>query len=290
MPDPPVVNEAVRLDGEFRDNARALVDVAGLSVLVRMPDASNTTYSGGAVVHDSLGLYHANHVATLVGTHNVRWLDSGNRVVLEYEFYVAESAFDAPEDWQPITAAEVEAQSQVDFEALGLAPRRLQTAVEASKAWVEWVTGRPMDPTLPTSLMPLGREAVRQRVELMAYRESSDAVQTAGTEGIASMSVGGLSLSFRDPGARAAQTGGAIGAAPAITPWSVLNENLWALMTDERRDWWMGNFLAGGNPHFAVTEPDFSWPSESSHGVRTSDFPWEPFGGGPPGWPGWGWD
>src|SRR5881398_799725 len=97
MPDPPVVNEAVRLDGEFRDNAQALVDVPGPSVLVRMPDASTTNYSGVSVVHDSTGLYHANHVATQIGTHNVRWLDSGNRVVLEYEFYVSESTFDSPE-------------------------------------------------------------------------------------------------------------------------------------------------------------------------------------------------
>jgi hypothetical protein len=289
MADPIILNEVARLNGEFRDPAGTLTDVAGLSVLIAKPDATTVTYGGGSVVHDSAGKYHVQHPADQVGTHLVRW-SAGGAVLFEDEFYVAESAFNAPEDWQPITAAEVEAQSQVNFDSLGLTPRRLQTAVEASKAWVEWVTGRPMDPTLPASLMPLGREAVRQRVELMAYRESADAVQTAGTEGIASMSVGGLSLSFRDPGARAAQTGGAIGAAPAITPWSVLNENLWALMTDERRDWWMGNFLAGGNPHFAVTEPDFSWPSESSHGVRTSDFPWEPFGGGPPGWPGWGWD
>jgi hypothetical protein len=289
MADPIILNEVARLDGEFRDTAGVLTDVAGLSVLIAKPDASTVTYSGGAVVHDGVGKYHAQHPSDQVGTHLVRW-SSGGAVLFEDEFYVAESAFNAPEDWQPITAAEVEAQSQVNFGSLGLTPRRLQTAVEASKAWVEWVTGRPMDGTLPTGLMPLGREAVRQRVELMAYRESSDAVQTAGTEGIASMSVGGVSLSFRDPGARPAQTGGAIGAAPAITPWSVLNENLWALMTDERRDWWMGNFLAGGNPAFAITEPDFSWPSESSHGVRTSDFPWDPFGPGPPGWPGWGWD
>lgn len=290
MADPPVVNEAVRIDGEFRDHDGTLVDIIGLSVLVRMPDLTSTTYSGGSIVHDSLGKYHANHVGTMVGTHNYRWSDGAGRPVLEDDFYVAESTFNAPEDWQPITAAEVEAQSQVNFVALGLPPRRLQTAVEASKAWVEWVTGRPMDSTLPTGLMPIGREAVRQRVELMAFRESSDSVQNAGTEGISSMSVGGLSLSFRDPGARSTQGGGAIGAAAPITPWSVLNENLWALMTDERRDWWMGNFVAGGNPAFAVTEQDFSWPSESSHGVRTSDFPWEPFGGGPTGWPGWGWD
>lgn len=287
MPDPPLINEDVRIDGTFRDNDGNLADVAGLTVTVREPDATLVSYSGGAVVRDSVGEYHALHPAAKIGTHDFRWTSGAGRVVLEGEFYVAESLFDAPEDWQPISAAEIAAASQVDFDALGLTPRRLQTAVEVAKAWVEWATGRAMDSTLPDALMPLGREAVRQRVELAAFRGSQDSVQTAGTEGISSLSVGGLSISFRDPGRSASASSSGV---PALTPWAALNETLWALMTDAMRDFWIARFAGIQEPSFAVTEPDFAWPSEAGHGVRTSDFPWEPFYFEPPGWPGWGWE
>jgi hypothetical protein len=192
MPDPPLINEDVRIDGTFRDNDGNLADVAGLTVTVREPDATLVSYSGGAVVQDSVGEYHAIHPAGKIGTHDFRWTSGTGRVVLEGEFYVAESLFDAPEDWQPISAAEIAAASQVDFDALGLTPRRLET--------------------------------------------------------------------------------------------------LWALMTDAMRDFWIARFAGIQEPSFAVTEPDFAWPSEAGHGVRTSDFPWEPFYFEPPGWPGWGWE
>jgi hypothetical protein len=105
MPDPPLINEDVRIDGTFRDNDGNLADVAGLTVTVREPDATLVSYSGGAVVQDSVGEYHAIHPAGKIGTHDFRWTSGTGRVVLEGEFYVAESLFDAPEDWQPISAA-----------------------------------------------------------------------------------------------------------------------------------------------------------------------------------------
>lgn len=278
------LNEAVRIDGSFAVGGEE-TDVDDLTVTVRQPDGTDVEYTDPDIVHDATGEYHAVHIAVQLGTHAWRWVggEPDSTVVLEGEFFVRESLFDAPEDWLPITGAEVGAQSQVDFESLGMDGVRLQTAVEVSVAWISWATGRRLDSTLPVELQPLGREAVRQRVELYAFRSSSDNVQTAGTEGISSLSVGGISLSFRDPGGSSAKSSGGI---PAITPWSALNETLWALMTDAKREEWLTNFAGGFPPAFAVTEPDFSWPTESSHGVRTSDFPWQPFADWPtdPGW------
>lgn len=272
MADSPLLNEVVKITGRFTDDGGALADVTGLTLRVQEPDGVLVDYAGAAVLHDSLGLYHVLHTAAKLGTHVYRWTGAAptSTVVLEGEFFVEESLFDSPEDWQPVTAGEVAAGSSVDFAALGLDPRRLQTAVEVALAWIAWATGRPIDSTLPDSLKALGREAVRQRVELAAYRASADNVQNAGTEGISSMSVGGLSISFRDPGA--ARSSGAAGV-PALTPWRALNETLWALMTDERRDYWIGQFSGRDVPAFEVTEPDFSIVGDSSYGITTSDEP-----------------
>lgn len=135
-----------------------------------------------------------------------------------------------------MTAAEVREESQANFARLGYpeptpgTSDKLDRRVRAAQGYVEQMTGRTLDETLPAGLVELAHEAVVMRVEQSLGQRSrasvSDLSQGGGL-GLKSMRAGDYSETRFDPSeARKARL---------FNPWAALSEVLWLLATPARR-------------------------------------------------------
>jgi hypothetical protein len=150
------------------------------------------------------------------------------------------------------TAAEIREWSKVDFGSLTFADDDdLQLLVDRAGDYIEWTTGREMDATCPQEFERGMAQATQYKTEDMAYQDQPENIETIGDFMlISSFSAGSYSETRRslDELAKAKM----IDADPR------LNSLLWGLMTDDKRDFWMG-WLTGANaPAFEVTEVDWS--------------------------------
>ena len=75
------------LFNNIKDVSGSPADPTTVVLLVMAPDNTQTTYSGGQIVHDSVGNFHCDVPVTLSGIYNYRWTGSGAvLVVLEGSF------------------------------------------------------------------------------------------------------------------------------------------------------------------------------------------------------------
>jgi hypothetical protein len=259
----------VEIRGEFVNTENQPVDPTNLLLTVERPDGVEDQVDPTTFAHPAVGDWRALYTPAVAGTFRYFWHGSGARkAALDGEFYVREPLTERPEGWQPPSAGEVWRTSMVDFAAKGYTTATLQPVVSSAAAWVAWVTGRPMDASLPDELEPLARDAIRMRTEQLVGRASADAIETAGQEGIASASAGGASVTFRDPNARSAQGQGGV-----PTTWTALNETLWALMTPDRFEYWYGIQSGAFPPAMAVT-PVWWSPWSTVPGIYHEDWGW----------------
>lgn len=259
---------AVEIRGSFTDANDAAVDPTGLTLTVEKPDGTEVSVDPLDFAHPSVGEYRAPYLPDVAGTHRYLWLGTGLRpVATDGEFYVREPLTSPSEGWQPPSASQVWEESRLDFSLLGYtSAAKLEPLVASAVSWVAWVTGRTMDDSLPDELEPLARDAIRMRVEQLVGRSSPDAITTAGQEGIASVSAGGASISFRDPNSGRAQ---GVGGVP--TSWAALNEILFALMTDARSEYWYA--LLTGVPAAAMATTEVNWGG-CPEGIYHEDWGW----------------
>ena len=97
------INQLVRLSAEFRANGQpngALVDPSRVEVKILAPDATLTSLAwpdDGAVVRDSIGVFHVDVLATVHGTWTYRFTGKGAaQAAQERNFTVDASRFATP--------------------------------------------------------------------------------------------------------------------------------------------------------------------------------------------------
>lgn len=150
------------------------------------------------------------------------------------------------------TAADIREWSKVDFDSLGYADDGdLQLVIDRAADYIEWMTGRAMDDTLPTQYERVMAQAVQYKTEDMAFIDQPENVETIGDFMlISSFSAGSYSETRRslDELAKAKM----IDADPR------LNSLLFGCMTDDKRDFWQDWLNAVNSPAFEVTEVDWS--------------------------------
>lgn len=131
----------------------------------------------------------------------------------------------------------------------------LQLQVDLAADYVEWVTGRVMDASMPRNLERAAQMATALRTVQQVSDVSADSLD-ALSEGdvLASLSADGVSMNFRDTGT----AGQAQAKALMVNPWPPLNRLLWMLMTPVRQSYWMGFLMGGGIPAWGVAEVDWS--------------------------------
>lgn len=150
-------------------------------------------------------------------------------------------------------AATVRGASQLNFATLGYPPGAtpdpLEVPVQMAVEYVQEVTGRQLDDSMPDNLDMLALQAVVMRTEQVVYASQADRIEGVTDEGIASFSVPGYSETRRD--ARSIWKEG------LVNPWRMLSDILWLLMTPEKRDEWQAQFDGEDPPAFEITEVDW---------------------------------
>lgn len=131
----------------------------------------------------------------------------------------------------------------------------LDFQVQLAADYVEWVTGRPQDDTMPPQLVRTAQMADALRVVQQLSDTGRDQIDAyAESDVLASFSADGYSETYRDTGVSAkAMMDGRL-----VNPWPPLNRLLWMLMTPERMVYWIGYLEGGGVPMWGVAEVDWS--------------------------------
>jgi hypothetical protein len=161
----------------------------------------------------------------------------------------------------PPTLADIKSWSRMDFRDLDepFNDQDLQVRIERACAYLNAVTGRPIDDTMPLPLVPIAQEAVQLRVEQIVVQEQQDYTETVNDDSVMSFSAGGYSETRHTSMTRSAPAVG--GSLPLINvaPW--LNKDIWLLCTDDMRTYWtetlLGASAAATIPSFEVTEADW---------------------------------
>jgi hypothetical protein len=119
------------------------------------------------------------------------------------------------------------------------APDPLDEEVLDAVEYVEAVTWRKLDATMPDAYARMAVRAVVLRTQQQVETASSDMVNTVNDEVTQSQSAGGASESRRDPGRRGEQQ--------QVNPNPDLARLLWLIMTPEAQGWWRA-FLTNQMP------------------------------------------
>ena len=147
----------------------------------------------------------------------------------------------------------------VDFAALGYplpasGADPLEALVLEAVGYIGFVTGRVPLHTVPNDFeggayvyLPVARRAVAQRVVQLAFGFTGDNL-TASASGVESFSVPGYSET------RGKSAGGAN--AGVTNAWSTLWENIWHLMTAEKREEWEARQRGEDVPYFDIIDID----------------------------------
>lgn len=125
--------------------------------------------------------------------------------------------------------------------------------LRAAVAMVESITCRKLDATMPAELVELAFRAATLKTEQITVTGSAeDAEAAAGGRRLRSISAGPWSESYFAPGDLQVKNG-----RPILDPNPMLDETLWALMTEDCREQWIA-FLGGAvAPAGAVTAFDY---------------------------------
>jgi hypothetical protein len=163
--------------------------------------------------------------------------------------------------------------SQVDFDGRGFPapegadPDPLQLTVERACAYVEFITARVLDGSMPAMLDPIAEQAVQMRTEQIMFQTSDENAEVAGDfDLIGSFSAGSYSETRRDFMRQQGQI-------KPLNPWPALNDLLWMMLSlvpgeanavvEARADYWRA--LDGPMPPaWEVVEVDWSPPGLSS--------------------------
>lgn len=127
----------------------------------------------------------------------------------------------------------------------------LDPVVEMANAYVEAVTGRVLDASMPTELDDLALQAVALRTAQLVSMFQADSIETMTDDGIQSFSVPGYSETRRD--LTSVYKNG------LVNPWPLLHELLWLLMTPAKREEWQDTLNDENAPAFAITETDWGF-------------------------------
>lgn len=148
--------------------------------------------------------------------------------------------------------------SQIDFPAQPTVVQdNIQVYIDAAWAYLIWATGLDLD-TYTGPLEPLVLLALQAKTEQIIYAGGTDNIETAADfMMIQSFSAGSYSETRRS--LTEIKMAGMIDVDPRV------NALLWPLLTDDRRDDWMG-WLNGTNaPAFEVTETAWGAYAGSSY-------------------------
>jgi hypothetical protein len=158
-----------------------------------------------------------------------------------------------------VTVTNIRTWSKVDFNALdypppvGAAEDPLTVLLDRATEYVHDVTGRATEGDVPATMTKTYEEAIQRRVEQLVFKAQEDEAETAADfELLSSFGAGSYNESRRGmEEQRKAQM---------INPWPHLNDLLWRLATEDRRDEWEDYWagLAGNRPAFEVTEVDWT--------------------------------
>lgn len=80
MPGAYDIADSVRVTAEFRNNSGVLTDPTTVTLKVKTPEGTITTYvynSGSEIVKSATGIYYSDIDITRVGTHHYRWVGTG---------------------------------------------------------------------------------------------------------------------------------------------------------------------------------------------------------------------
>lgn len=164
--------------------------------------------------------------------------------------------------------------SKVDFDALGYGDEGdMQVIVDQADAYVEFVTARGLDSSMPSQLASIATQTCRMRTEQIAFQAQEDYIEGAADDIVGSFTAGSYSETRHDPTRR--------GETKALNSWPALSDLLWLLLgttsslpndaVDERREYWMMMLMNIFAPAFAVTE--VAWANVGGR-VMSSDVPW----------------
>ena len=152
------------------------------------------------------------------------------------------------------TVEEIRAASNVDFVGQGYGEdARLGALITVVWAWLGNVTGQTLA-SLPEdwTLEPLADLVVQRKVEMLAYALQADQIETiADFKLISSFSAGSYSETRRSLDELRKNV--MLDADPLV------NELLWPLLTDEKKDEMLGLLDDKNAPAFAITEVDWGW-------------------------------
>lgn len=156
------------------------------------------------------------------------------------------------------TTKQIRTWSKVDFAGLdyeepaGEAEDPLDVLVARGKDYVLDVTGQTLE-SIPAELVTTAQEAIQRRVEQLVFKQREEEAETASDmDLIASFSAGSYSET------RVNRTRATKFAGKDLNPWPHLEELLWRLMTEEKREYWEERLGGTHRPNFAVTEVDWS--------------------------------
>lgn len=149
------------------------------------------------------------------------------------------------------TADDIRQWSIVDFGQLGFVDdSQLQRLIDRVAESVELTTGRTLD-GLPDEFDKQMEQVIQMLVEQYAYQAQPDQIETASEFFlISSFSAGSYSETRR--GLEEIRKSGLLNPNPAI------HFLLWALMTDAKRDEWLGWIMGINAPAFETTEVNWS--------------------------------
>jgi hypothetical protein len=164
------------------------------------------------------------------------------------------------------TAEEIRQWSKVDFDSLTYSDDAdLQLVIERACDYMEWMTGRAIDDTLPTQYDRVMAQAVQYKTEDMAHIDQPENVETIGDFMlISSFSAGSYSETRRSLDELAK--------AKLVDADPRLSSLLWGLMTDDKRDFWTDWINTVNSPAFEVTEVDWSLTHLGSYAPYSSGF------------------
>lgn len=148
------------------------------------------------------------------------------------------------------TADQILEWTKVDLASLGYTtPEELGVLVERAIAFVENSTGQ-VFASMPSNFQKLAEQAVQVTVEMLAFQSQEDIAETLADFGlIQSFTAGGYSENRRSLTE--------IKAAGMISANPILHGLLWSMLTDDKRDEWLGWMTGQNAPAWEVTEVDW---------------------------------
>jgi hypothetical protein len=155
------------------------------------------------------------------------------------------------------TTTQIRAWSKLDFDGLGYEKPAtgedpLDFQVARARDYIVFVTGRPLDATMPEELVTTAQEAVQRRTEQLVIKSQEDEAETAGDiDMVQSFSAGSYSET-RVNSERATKFAG-----KPLNPWPHLNNLLELLMTEEKREYWQEVLAGIHRPYTSVSEVDW---------------------------------